>query len=349
MALITLLGFAALAIDVGYMMVTRNELQNVADSAALAATRKLAVLYQDPAYIALTTAKKESYADEHRSEIVSYAKEVAITGAAFKVAGQCLTLGDADFTLGHWDPAAGTFTQTSKSPNAVRASAQRNSAKNGAVGTFLAGVVGVGSYNAGAMATAALTGLPKVPEGGLPIPVGISKAWFGDPDVYCGNPIKLYPTNVPGGCAGWHVYDQTPSSANMLKATIDGLNSGDYASPESISGKTQFDFNGGNIANALSNMGTLFNTMRVKNDGVFDQDTNSATWTSTVPVYDSPDCSAPNGTMTIVGFATIAITKVTSPPDPQEVTATIVCDKMIDAPGGGLDVGTLGGIPQLVQ
>ena len=45
--LVLLVGFAALAIDVGYLMVTRNELQNVADAAALAATRKLGIIYQN--------------------------------------------------------------------------------------------------------------------------------------------------------------------------------------------------------------------------------------------------------------------------------------------------------------
>ena len=34
--LLSLLGFAALAIDVGYLFVVRNELQNAADAAALA-------------------------------------------------------------------------------------------------------------------------------------------------------------------------------------------------------------------------------------------------------------------------------------------------------------------------
>ena len=39
--LLTLLGFAALAIDVGYLFVVRNELQNAADAAALAGAGKL--------------------------------------------------------------------------------------------------------------------------------------------------------------------------------------------------------------------------------------------------------------------------------------------------------------------
>lgn len=44
--LVMLIGFAALAVDIGYLYATRNELQNVADAAALAATRKLGELYQ---------------------------------------------------------------------------------------------------------------------------------------------------------------------------------------------------------------------------------------------------------------------------------------------------------------
>ena len=44
--LVVLLGMAALAVDLGYLYVTRNELQNVADAAALAATRQLGEIYQ---------------------------------------------------------------------------------------------------------------------------------------------------------------------------------------------------------------------------------------------------------------------------------------------------------------
>jgi len=41
-----LIGFVALAVDVGYVMVTRNELQDVADAAALAGARTLGRLYE---------------------------------------------------------------------------------------------------------------------------------------------------------------------------------------------------------------------------------------------------------------------------------------------------------------
>ncbi len=349
LVLIALIGFAALAIDVGYMMVTRNELQNVADSTALAATRKLALLYEDPTYSALTWADKASYANNHRSEIVSYATTVTTVSSAVKVAGQSLTLSDADFMLGHWDPDARTFTSTLTPPNAVRVVAQRNAAENGPVATFLAGVVGVGSFNARNIATAALTGLPAVNAGGLPIPIGISKAWFSDPAVYCTGTIMLYPTNDPSGCAAWHVYDQWPASAANLSSTIDGLKDGSYASPETTTGVTEFTFTNGTVASALDNLTSLFDTMRVKNDGVLDQDSDPNTWTATVPVYDLNDCSAPSGRVGIVGLATIIMSAVDSPPAPKQINAMVDCSKMFDVPGGGLDTGTLSGIPNLVQ
>ena len=43
--LVVFLGIAALAVDVGYLMVGKTELQRTADAAALAATRQLGVIY----------------------------------------------------------------------------------------------------------------------------------------------------------------------------------------------------------------------------------------------------------------------------------------------------------------
>jgi Flp pilus assembly protein TadG len=44
--IVMLLGFVALAIDVGLLMVARNELQNIADGAALAACGELGAIYR---------------------------------------------------------------------------------------------------------------------------------------------------------------------------------------------------------------------------------------------------------------------------------------------------------------
>src|SRR5690242_15254415 len=46
MALVGLIGAASLAIDIGSALVTKAELQNVADASSLAATRELALIYK---------------------------------------------------------------------------------------------------------------------------------------------------------------------------------------------------------------------------------------------------------------------------------------------------------------
>jgi Flp pilus assembly protein TadG len=60
LAMLMLIGFAAFAIDVGYMMVSRNELQNIADTAALAAAGELGLLYSKMTYTAALEYKPDA-------------------------------------------------------------------------------------------------------------------------------------------------------------------------------------------------------------------------------------------------------------------------------------------------
>ncbi len=336
LAMLLLIGFAALALDVGHMMVKRNELQNVADSAALAATGKLGSIYKSMDYAA-----QQSY-ECSPSDITPVATALA--------SSMSLTVRDADVIIGHWKFSDNTFTPGLSHPNAVRVYTHRDSVANGPVQTFLAGVLGISSMPVSALATASLSSLSKEPEGGLPLPVGISKAWFTND--YCDQPIRLYPTNDPSGCAGWNVYTESPASNNQLRTIIDGLTNGTYQSPETIAGETGFNFTGGTLGNqAFTDFQNLFNTMKVKNDGVLDKDTDPNTWTTSVPVYDWPDCSNPNprdGAITIVGFATITITNVMPPPT-MTIDAKVICNLITGGSGGGIDYGTIGSIPNLVQ
>ena len=79
-----LIGFAALSIDIGYLMVTRNELQNVADAAALAATRKLGNNYEN-----MTPSEQLSYTcgstEWPCTEITSVAIEAGLANRAGQV------------------------------------------------------------------------------------------------------------------------------------------------------------------------------------------------------------------------------------------------------------------------
>jgi Flp pilus assembly protein TadG len=344
--LLALIGFGSLAIDVGYMMVNRNELQNVADAAALASTRTLGAIYEP-----MTVEEQHDYV-VNRTALVTAAQEVASNNFVKNDAGNTITINGADVIIGQWNPISRTLVPTSLKPDAVRVTVRKDSVANGPVSTFLAGVLGIGSIDVSATATASLTSLYKVPEDKLPLPVGISRAWFSNPDVYCHNPIRLYPTNTPEGCAGWNVYTDSPANAKTLRDILNGLTKGTYSSPETIAGQTAYNFTGGTIASDFDDMKTLFDTMRVKNDGVIDNDNDPNTWTTAVPVYDWPDCSNPNprdGAITIVGFTTIVIKSVQTAPE-KIIDAQVVCDTITNGSGGGEDFGGLvGSIPQLVQ
>jgi hypothetical protein len=330
--LVVLVGFMALALDVGNMMVKRNELQNVADSAALAATGRLGAIY-----MSMSPSEQEAY--------VADPSELGPTATALGT-DMGLTINTSDILIGHWDTTTYTFTPGLSHPNAIQVDTRRDKSANGPVKTFFAGVLGINSVSASTSAIAALTGVCNKPQNGLPLPVGISTAWFTGN--YCGQPIRLYPTNDPAGCAGWDTYEDGPSSANLLNNILKGLNNGTYESPDTTAGDTIFNFTGGTVANAFDNMLILFNTMKVKNDGVLDMDNDPNTWTLTVPVYDYPDCSNPKGSILIVGFAEITITSVQTTPA-KTIDAKVVCNLVTGGSGGCTNYGLIGAIPNLVQ
>lgn len=167
-----LLGIAAFAIDFGYRHVVRNELQNAADSSALAAARELGKIYEN-----MSAASQSTYVCDP-GDIVP----IAIQAAANNYAGdkKQLIVNDADVLIGQWpqwkEVAAGSRTNNFNQPDAVMVTVRRQQGANGPISTFFAPIFGVETLGISATATAALTGQGTVAEGGLPIPVGIPES-----------------------------------------------------------------------------------------------------------------------------------------------------------------------------
>lgn len=341
-SLVMFIGFTALAVDVGYLMVTRNELQNVADASALAAARQLGWVYENPPYNDYEA--QQNYVCDPE-DIIAVVNDVAGKNQA---GGSNITINAADVVIGLWDTYNRTLTPALDHPNAVRVTARRDSSANGPVTTFFAGVLGINTAEVSAVATAALTGQSTAGPGGLPFPAGISRAWFRDPPSSCDQPIRFYPTGNLNGCAGWHTYTTSPASARRLRDILDGLTNGTYQSPEATAGETRFVFTGGTLASAFPDMAELFDAAKVLNDGVIDADENPDTWTTSVVVYDSNDCRNPTGAITIVGFATVTITAVTTSPT-NTIWAQVRCNYAEPGRGGGGNFGTWGTIPGLVE
>ena len=331
-AMVLLLGFAALAVDIGYMLVAKNELQNIADAAALAATRQLGVFYED-----MTYEEQQGYTCDPE-DIVPIPVNLAQQNRA---AGMGITILYSDVVIGRWNSSTHTLSPTLDQPDAIRVTARRDAGANGPITTFFARILGIDTAAISADATAALTGQSTAGPGELEIPVGISRQWFQEG--FCDQPIKFYPTGGMEGCAGWHTFDSWPSNASKLREILEGMTpeDPDFIAPETIAEDSQFVFIGGNLATAFDEMEALYDAKK-------DADGN---WETLVVVYDRDDCSNPTGNITIVGFATAIITGVNGSSDdpPHTIFAHVICENVEFGRGSGGNYGTYGSIPGLVE
>jgi hypothetical protein len=408
--LFVLLGIAAFAIDFGYRHVVRNELQNAADAAALAAARELSVIYQSLSY-----GEQQSYVC-NRSDIVPVAQQAALENYAGDVAQ--LILNDADVLIGKW-AVWQTISASSRSndynqPDAVMATVRRQEGANGPISTFFAQIFKVETMGVAARATAALTGQSTAEPGEIELPIGISRYWFENN--VCLDVIAFSPSNDPASCAGWHTFeDGPPNDAAMRKLLENYIETGNSGSPQTIANDTAYEFIGGELSkNTFESLLVAFQRSGYDISG-FDADglgipitdasgnpVNDATgtgqeitlctstesgtdvtrcdaadstgerayypddpttkdvvenvarnlhaWQTTVPVYDLDDCSNPNKTIDIVGFAFVEIHDVGGPSD-KTVKARVLCNyvEAEDDRGGGGNYGTKGSIPGLVE
>lgn len=344
LSLVIIVGVATFAVDIGYLLVARNQLQNIADSAALAATGKLGSIYTG-----MTLQQQQTYVCNPLND--------GILAVTQNVAGD-ISINPSDVIVGQWNAVDHILTATLDQPDAVKVVARRDKSANGPITAFFANILGIKSFNVSAMAIAALTSATTVKPQDLGIPVGISKKRFESE--FCNQPIKFSPTNDIESCGGWNVYEY-PKNANnaVLTDIIKALEVqqslvGTYIFSDTIvAGETQFAYIGGDLANVLFKddlFPKLFDIMRVLNDGVLDKDNDSLTWTTTVTVYDKNDCSNPNSgdILKVLGFATATIKSIEK--TGKIIQAEIDCNAFVNGRGGGTNnYGTKGSIPGLVK
>ena len=105
-----LIGFAALAIDIGYLYATKNELQNIADAAALAAANEIGNQWSNEETLNVGDIKFEI-------------QDVASKNQAAEKYG--IGILDAEIVIGSYDEDASTKIgpQTGAWPTAVRVTA----------------------------------------------------------------------------------------------------------------------------------------------------------------------------------------------------------------------------------
>ena len=344
------MGVAALAIDIGYMMTARNELQNAADAGALAAARKLGTLYE-----ALSYQQQLTYVVTP-ADLVTVAENAVLQN---KAAGTAITLAPAEVIIGNWSSASRTVSPTLTTPDAVRVTVRKDASMNGPISTFFAKIWGTNSVDAFATATAALTGESTAAAGGLPIPIGVSQvlAESSYPSEPCGKKIELHPTK--DSCAGWNAFTSKADASHIDQILNDLLPKTDpvavalrdkkyktdptYVSPEVKINDAPLNFKGGDIASLWPPFLTLFDYMKTR-----DGDGDDTVWTTAIVIYkETGTCGNPTGSLPIVGFATMIVSKVVGPPI--TIYGEILCNVKDAGRGGGGNYGTKGTIPGLVQ
>ncbi len=345
--LVMFLVFVALALDIGYALVVKNELQNVADAAALAGARYMGFTYEGKTY------QEQADFTFTRAEIVAPTQAVSLDN---KGGNLPINMLDADIEIGKWNSGSRTLYDIGNMnmPDAVRVRARRDTTANGPISTFFARIFGVNTADVTSTATAALTGQGTAEEGGLPVPLGVSQVAAGNPP-WCGKRIQMHPTKE--SCAGWHTFDSATHSASQLRQILQDYlppeyrdkqfqSDATYVSPEVTAGQSQVNFTGGDLGSDFPYFQALFDYMRTR-----DGDGHDEWWTTAIVIYkeEGGGCGNVTGNTTIVGFATMIISEVDVPPSGKIIYGDILCGVVDTGRGGGGDYGTLGSIPGLVK
>ncbi|MDT8380432.1 MAG: TadE/TadG family type IV pilus assembly protein [Desulfotignum sp.] len=204
-----LIGFAALAIDVGYMYTTKNELQNIADAAALAGAGELGKIY-------LNEVEQENHSTHTLTEIQEGQIQAAVTFVAdlnedgFSIEDSDISIGVWDWNLKQLDPPD---PENGNAADAVQVIARRDNNANNPVTTFFARIFSIfggnhDTFQVVTIATAALSGIGKVDPGVIKAPFGISENHLCN-----AGSLQLSPTQT--SCMGWHNYIDPMNASNL--------------------------------------------------------------------------------------------------------------------------------------
>jgi hypothetical protein len=232
--LVSLLSIGALSIDVGYLMVARNQIQNAADAAALSAASKLYPLVVDP-----SDGKKKPNWAAAKAEADSAVALNKVTNVA---------MSKAESESGYWNitdnGTAGFQDHKDFSPSsgeidaylpAVKVTLDKATIENGgAIGTFFAKIFGMQTMSVRATAVAVVAS-PSTTKQGL-FPFSLTKCMFDryyladgtiSPDLSNGiiqvdSAYHTYDLKDGSKCQSgqWTSFDKDSNSDNVIKQLI---------------------------------------------------------------------------------------------------------------------------------
>lgn len=163
--LVVFLVVTGLAIDIGYMFVSEEDLQHSAEMAALTGAQTIKQRYlnqaqTDPGQLpAISSDLVQGAARGAAVDLVTGKHDAAALVGLLNNNGNALT-GDNDITVGFWNMSSRTYTAGGTPVNAMqvrtRRTAESASVGLGSVGTFIAKISGTEDFGSTPVATAAL-------------------------------------------------------------------------------------------------------------------------------------------------------------------------------------------------
>ncbi len=271
-AMTTILGFSALAIDVGNLCMTKSELQRTADAAALAGAAglisdNLLKANYDPRPDA--SVQIDTYALMNRS------------------GGNGMIVSSNDIVIGHLDDpldSTESLDLAMSTYNAVEVTVRRDAQHNGAVDTFFASILGIGSVDLEAKATAIIDDRfagfanPNMFPGPF-VPFAISETYYntqlaGNVDNWSWNAGTGTPENVSDGIVEVWIYPEDNNS--------NGNGNGNGGNGGNSGGGGNF----GSLNIGINNQGTSQLGDQIEN-GVTDAQLIDEIGTDTIMFFDS--------------------------------------------------------------
>ncbi|WP_243369782.1 pilus assembly protein TadG-related protein [Geotalea sp. SG265] len=290
-----LCAFIGLAADIGYMYVAKGQLQNASDAAALAGAAKL----DGTAFTMQTSARNAAY------QFAKY--NLAATDPVEVSNDNSNTLSSSnDITVGHWNPAAATYTPGGTPVNAVQVRARRTSDQDtggasigGRVQLFFSNVIG--RPEMGASATAIASRTPK------------AGAYFMLKQSSCTSPIASggATIDISSGTMAWTSLLEVSTGPG---STVSDLICGNTV-PNIEACSHSFRTSTGEEATTFRNMEADFYDpdYDAGNKTYVPGTSTVSTWTVIIPTTDNPTLS-PSDPHEVLGYAKIRMTKVCGTP-----------------------------------
>ena len=284
--LTVILGFLALAMNIGHSRMVRGQLQNACDAAALAGAR---ALDGTAAGVAAARAAAADYAGRH---VTDAAVTVGVDPAAD------VEVGNWNFSLPRetaFTPLAGATVAQLQQMNAVLVRAGRDSSRGNSLPVWMGGIVGLGTMNVTSQAVA-VGGGPR--NNNCPVPIVLpSCAILKNGQYTCGQTMNFTTdgtfSNDNVDTIGFTSLD--PNSSSVSNSDVRNILNAGKCLPvqegDNIAIQNGADFNSHVYDALVSFLNTNGNTVAV-------------------PIVQKDDCPNPkfNQTDPIVGFATVTIT-----------------------------------------